>query len=72
MDPLFQVHKLNAKGFEKAGRLADVFDHALREVVALDPASGRELALVRTHLELACFYSKKAIATQPENQHLEG
>lgn len=31
-------------------------------------SNGRELALVRTHLEIASFYAKKALAIHAENQ----
>lgn len=79
----FRVHKLNEVGMAKAEHLAALFDTLLNEVLATiehDPAkagiliadftktySGREIALVRTHLELASFYAKKAMAQLPEN-----
>lgn len=84
MDKLFEVHKLNEVGLRKATKIAHAFDILLSEIDDLtkkdtneggiliaDPTSayaGRERALVRTHLELASFYAKKAIAQLPENQ----
>ena len=72
MDPLFEVHKLNKKGMEKASKLVSCFDTTLRDIQLLEISEGRELALVKTHLELACFYAKKAIAKQLGNQELPG
>lgn len=72
MDPLFAVHKLNAVGMEKARVIAEAFDSQitfLRKVSEYN--GGRSFALVQTHLELACFYAKKAMAMQPENQAVE-
>jgi hypothetical protein len=79
----FRVRRLNAIGMAKAVSLAALFDKLLTEVLATiesnpansgptiaDPTrtySGREIALVRTHLELASFYAKKAMAQLPEN-----
>jgi hypothetical protein len=79
MDSAFEVHMLNDSGKQKAMRLADMFDGLFASVrnVALegvhpeekaDPEVSRELALVRTHLEMACFYAKKAMANNPLNQ----
>jgi hypothetical protein len=65
IDPLFQVHRLNPSGMKKAVQLAEAFNQLLTN---LELPPGRESALVRTHLELASFYSKKAMASQPENQ----
>lgn len=67
IDPLFQVHKLNEKGLQKAKELADRFNTLLVEINRLCPA-GRELSIVKTKLEEASFFAKKAVASVPENQ----
>lgn len=67
MNVLFEVHRLNEKGLGKAANIASFFDELLYQVEALCPA-GRELALVKTKLEEACFYAKKAMASVTENQ----
>lgn len=67
MDPLFEVHRLNAHGLNKADRIAAAFDSCLRELVDMCPP-GRELALVKTKLEEAAFFAKKSMAAQLENQ----
>lgn len=69
-NPLFQVHKLNKEGFEKAELLAGLFDDLLTGMEKLNLRDGRELALSRTHLEEACFFAKKALASNPANQDL--
>jgi hypothetical protein len=69
MDPLFAVHLLNEDGKKKATELAQTFDKCLEAVTTvIGSGPSRETALVRTHLELASFYSKKAMAIRPENQ----
>lgn len=84
MDSLFKVHRLNDRGMDKAKYLAEAFDVLLNGVIAVashepnkegvllahstNSYSGREIALVKTHLELASFYAKKAMAQLPENQ----
>lgn len=67
MSPLFQVHKLNDAGMAKARAIAEGFN-ALLEQLEGQCGAGREFALAKTHLEQACIYAKKAMATQPENQ----
>ncbi len=71
----FKVHKLNAAGLDRANELAAGFSELLNNVEGIctpkgDPRGpgGRELALVRTHLEQASYYAKRAMALQPENQ----
>lgn len=75
MDQLFKVHKLNDLGMTKAIGIAKAYDMLLETVGELmgTPSSGstRELSLVRTHLELASFYTKKAMAMQVQNQQLD-
>ena len=78
---MFEVHKLNERGMGMAHRLQVTFETFLSEIVGLcsvppvvegrltpSPNGGRELALVRTHLEIASFYAKRAMALCPENQ----
>lgn len=72
MDQVFEFFKLNPAGVERAALLATEFDSfyaRIRELIGT-PASGstRELAIVRTNLEAACMYSKKALAMNPANQ----
>lgn len=82
MNKEFQVHILNERGIVKARNLAANFDNLLTSVleeifrspadqIASNYSNGREVALVRTHLELASFYAKKAMAMIPENQKEE-
>lgn len=66
MNPEFQVHMLNDKGKAKAKEIAECFDRCLTGLKLHCP-EGRELALVKTKLEEACFFAKKAMANQPEN-----
>jgi hypothetical protein len=66
--PEFQVHILNAEGITKAIDLADEFNRFLDRIEDLAGANGRAMAIVRTKLEEACFFAKKALANQPENQ----
>lgn len=67
MDPLFEVHMLNDTGKPKAKQIAEIFDKCLADLSGIIPA-GREMAIVKTHMETACFFAKKAMANQPENQ----
>lgn len=67
IDSLFQVHMLNDSGKDKARIIAIQFDNLLRDLSLVCPA-GREMSIVRTKLEEAAFFAKKAMANQPENQ----
>lgn len=67
MNALFAVHKLNEDGMTKAKKIAYAFDNCLTELESVCP-SGRELSIVKTKLEEAAFFAKKAMATAPENQ----
>lgn len=74
----FEVHILNAQGIAKAKALAARFDELLDDLTGANTVGGftalasrfpsREMSLVRTHLELASFYAKKAMANDKENQ----
>jgi hypothetical protein len=63
----FQVHMLNEQGKARAGKIAGAFDALLDALVEINPGSSREMAIVRTKLEEASFFAKKAMASQPEN-----
>lgn len=67
MDPIFQVHRLNPGGLVKAEFIANAFDDLLKSLQMHIPG-GREFAIVKTKLEEACFFAKKAIANDPGNQ----
>jgi hypothetical protein len=67
MDPLFQVHRLNGGGQAKAAFVANAFNDLLSNI-STHVSPGREFAIVKTKLEEACFFAKKAIANDPSNQ----
>jgi hypothetical protein len=69
MDKLFEVHMLNESGKGKARDIADSFNELLTKLRAYCP-EGRETAIVKTKLEEACFFAKKAMANQAENQQV--
>lgn len=70
----FVVHKLNEMGMARALGIAVNFDILLTALTVEVPGQGalcpegRELALVRTKLEEACFFAQKSMAGRPENQ----
>ena len=61
MNEAFQVHRLTVEGLEKADEMAHRFDDLL-EYLSPIVGEGRELAIVRTKLEEACFFAKKGMA----------
>lgn len=63
----FAVHRLNEAGMRKAQEIALAFGNLLERLEEFCP-SGREMAITKTKLEEACFFAKKAMASQPENQ----
>lgn len=64
----FKVHRLNGVGMERAKGLALEFSRLLEEVEVISGSDGRDMALVRTKLQEASFYAKRAMASRPENQ----
>lgn len=59
----FATHKLNASGLIAAKDLGDAFENLLNFVEEAGKGGDQRcLALVRTKLEEACFYAKKAMA----------
>ena len=63
----FAVHKLNEDGMNKAKKIADIFDSTLTNLEELC-MSCREFSIVKTKLEEACFFAKKAMAINLINQ----
>lgn len=64
----FQVHMLNQVGMQKARDIASSFSVLLNDLEELCGKDGREMALVRTGLQEASFFAKRAMAMNPENQ----
>jgi len=67
----FNVHMLNDQGKQKATRIAEIFSLALDQLEGVCDKSGREMAIVRTHMQDASFYAKRAMAIQCENNITE-
>lgn len=67
MNNEFRVHTLNDIGISKTRIIASLFDSLLNQLKSCCP-EGRELSLVKTKLEEACFFAKKAIAGDISNQ----
>jgi len=70
MRPEFAFHRLNERGQEHAKTIAEAFDTLLNRLDAFGgcEVNCREYTLMRTHLEIACFFAKKAMAIKPANQ----
>lgn len=66
----FDVHLLNEQGIERARRLAAEFSELLNNVETICGSlnNGREMALVRTKLQEASYYAKRALALNPDHQ----
>ena len=65
--PEFTVHMLNDSGKKKAAAIAEGFSILLDGLEGAG-VTGRDLALVKTKLEEACFAAKRGMASQLENQ----
>lgn len=64
----FQVHMLNADGKEAAVTLAGLFTTLLDRLDTLCGSNSREMEIVRTKLQEASFFAKRAIAVQAQYQ----
>ena len=68
----FQVHVLNDIGIDRAKSVGELFSEFLDKLESFIPQTpsqnGREMALVKTKLQEASFFAKRAIAVLPENQ----
>lgn len=67
--PEFATHLLNDAGQQKAAIVGDMFTVLLRglEDPSVCDTTGREMSIVRTKLEEACFFARKAMGSRPEN-----
>jgi hypothetical protein len=64
----FATHILNEAGKHKAREIGMEMTLCLDRLEAICGKEGREMSLVRTKLEEAGFFAKKAVACRPENQ----
>lgn len=65
--PEFASHRLNEDGLEAMTATKERFSDLLDDLEAYIGPGGREMAIVRTKLEEACFFAIKAIAVNPKN-----
>lgn len=63
----FAVHMLNDNGKAKAQGIAERFSLLLDDLENYG-VTGRDLALVKTKLEEACFVAKRGMASLPQYQ----
>ena len=71
MNKEFEVHMLNDLGKIKANLIAKAFDDLLTTLLAINTEPTREMSLVRTKLEEASFFAKKAMASKAENTDVQ-
>lgn len=64
----FSVHMLNGDGKGRAASIAHGFSRLLDQLESHMTGDPRCAAIVRTKLEEAAFFAKKAMATDPANQ----
>jgi len=59
---------LNADGKAFASAIAEEFSSTLDRLEQICGSGSREMAIVRTKLEEACFFAKRAMASNQFNQ----
>jgi hypothetical protein len=64
----FEIHLLNDAGLANASDIRDGFDDLLNRLQLIIPIHGREYSIMKTKLEEACFFAKKALAVIEKNQ----
>lgn len=66
--PEYSAYYLNKEGSEKVLDVAEGFSKLTDWLEAITPKS-RYQELIKTHLEIACMFARKALAEMPEHQH---
>lgn len=64
---MFEVHKLNDTGMHLAKVIQTAFEAFLHNLEMTCGKDGREMEIVRTKLEEASFFAKRAMAMQSQN-----
>ena len=62
----FDQYILSDTGENKYIKINNLFDNLLSDVIEVCPSS-RELSLVKTKLEEACYFAKRAMVLDPKN-----
>jgi hypothetical protein len=68
IDEIFQVNRLNEKGFDAIDCVAGSFDLLLYNLENICDQNCREFSLVKTKLQEACFFAKRAVARNEDYQ----
>jgi hypothetical protein len=71
--PEFEVHRLSEEGLKNAGEIASHFNELMFKLfdnglIETDKDNGRLISIVKTKLEEACFFAKKALAVSKKFQ----
>jgi hypothetical protein len=67
LSPEFSSYQLNELGQARCQNISVAFDTLLKVVEAALPES-RQLSIIRTKLEEACFYARKGVSLRQEYQ----
>lgn len=66
---MFEFHRLNKTGIYRSHLIQKAFENLVKELKERGGLKdSRELSIAITKLEEACFFSKRAMAIQKENQ----
>ena len=68
INPLFSTTPLSTEGMEKYVAISEAFTKLVSELEELLPGNSREVSIVRTKLEEASFYAKKALRNYVSNR----
>lgn len=67
IDPLFSSIGLSNTGLDKASGISEAFTRLLLTLGDTLPGNSREISIIKTKLEEASFYAKKALRNYKEN-----
>lgn len=68
INPLFSSVNLNEEGLRKVNTIRGAFTQLLLELEYELPGNSREISIIRTNLEEACFYAVKAVRNYEGNR----